>query len=189
VRLGGLRGKKSNPSVGLEVPVKSHHSASGSCMKMKVDLKTFFFWKGMKENIFNYVAICLECQQVKAEHRHPIGLLQPHAIPESKWEVISMDFIVVFPLTTRRHNSILFLVIDTLTKSAHFIPMCTMYEAPEIAIVFISENVRLHGVPKRIITDRGLMFTRQFWTSLQEALGSQLNLSTTYHPKTDGKTE
>jgi hypothetical protein len=60
----------------------------------------------MKADIVNYVARCLECQQVKAKHRHPVGLLQPHVIPESKWEVISMDFIVGLPLTTRRHDSI-----------------------------------------------------------------------------------
>jgi hypothetical protein len=63
--------------------------------KMRVDLKPLFSWKGMKADIVNFVARCLECQQVKAENRHPTGILQPHAIPESKWEVISMDFIVV----------------------------------------------------------------------------------------------
>jgi transposase InsO family protein len=99
-----------------------------------------------------------------------------------------MDFIVGLSLTARRHDSI-FIVVDTLTKSAHFIPVRTMYQAPDIARVFISENVRLHGVPKRIISDRGLVFTRRFWTSLQEALGTQLNFSTAYHPETDGKIE
>jgi hypothetical protein len=91
------------------------------------------------------VVICLEFQLVKAEHRHPTRLLQPHAIPESKWEVISMDFIVGFPLMARIHDSI-FVVVDTLMNNAHFIPF-------------------------------------------QEALGTQLNFSTAYHPKTDGKTE
>jgi hypothetical protein len=67
-------------------------------MKIREDLKPLFFWKGMKENIVNYVARCLECQQVKAEHKHPAGSLQPHVIPKSKWEVISMDFIVGLPL-------------------------------------------------------------------------------------------
>jgi hypothetical protein len=156
--------------------------------KMRADLKPLFFWKGMKADIVNYVARCLECQQVKAEHRHPTGLLQPHAIPESKWEVISMDFIVGLPLTARRHDSI-FVVVDTLTKSAHFIPVRTTYQAPDIARVFISEIVRLHGIPKRIISDRGSMFTGRFWTSFQEALGTQLNFSTVYHPETDGQTE
>jgi hypothetical protein len=99
-----------------------------------------------------------------------------------------MDFIVVFPLTTRRHDSI-FVVVNTLTKSAHFILVCTMYQAPDIARVFISEIVRLHGMPKRIISNRGSVFTGQFWTSFQEALATQLNFSTTYHPEIDGKTE
>jgi hypothetical protein len=90
--------------------------------KMKAELKPLFFWKEMNTDIVNYVARYLECQQVKAEQRHPTGLLQPYMIPESKWEVISMDFIVGFPLTTRRHDSI-FIVIDPLVKSAHFIPI------------------------------------------------------------------
>jgi hypothetical protein len=126
--------------------------------KMRENLKPLFFWKGMKADIVNYVARCLECQQVKAERRHPTGLLQPHAIPESKWEVISMDFIVGLPLMARRHDSI-FVVVDTLMKSAHFIPMRMTYQAPDIARVFISEIVRLHGMPKRIISDRGSVFT------------------------------
>jgi hypothetical protein len=142
----------------------------------------------MKADIVNYVAICLECQQVKAEHRHPAGLLHPHAIPESKWEVISMDFIVGLSLKARRHDSI-FIVVDTLTKSAHFILVRTMYQAPDIARVLISEIVRLDGVPKRIISDRGSMFTERFWTSFQEALRTQINFSTAYHPEIDGQTE
>jgi hypothetical protein len=153
--------------------------------KMRANLKPLFFWKGMKADIVNYVARCLECLEVKAKHRHPIGLLRPHAIPESKWEVISMDFIVELPLKARRHDSI-FIVVDTLMKSAHFIPMHTMYQAPNIAIVFISEIVRLHGIPKKIISDQGSVFTGQFWTSFQEALGTQLNFSTAYHSETDG---
>jgi transposase InsO family protein len=99
-----------------------------------------------------------------------------------------MDFIVGLPLTERRHDSI-FVVVNTLTKSAHFIPMRMTYQEADIARVFISEIVRLHGVPKRIISDRGSVFTGRFWTSFQEALGTQLNFSTVYHPETDGQTE
>lgn len=102
--------------------------------KMSADLKPLFFWKGMKKDIVNLVARCLECQRVKVEHRHPAGLLQPHEIPKSKWEVISMDFIVGLPMTSRRHDSI-FVVVD-MTKSAHFIPVKTTYKALEIARVF-----------------------------------------------------
>jgi hypothetical protein len=124
---------------------------------------------------------------VKDEHRHPTGLLQPHAIPKLKWEVILMDFIVGFPLTTMRHDSI-FVVVDTLSKSAHFIPVCMTFQALDIARIFVNDIVRLHGVPRKIISDRGSVFTGRFWTSFQEALGTQLNFSTTYHPETDGKT-
>jgi transposase InsO family protein len=99
-----------------------------------------------------------------------------------------MDFIVGLPLTAGRHD-LIFVVIDTLTKSAHFIPVRTTYQVPDIARVFISEIVRLHGVPKRIISDRGSMFTGRFLTSFQEVLGTQLNFSTAYHPETDGQTE
>jgi transposase InsO family protein len=84
---------------------------------------------------------------------------------------------------------LIFVVVDTLMKSAHFISVHTTYQAPDIARVFISEIVRLHGVPNRIISNQGSVFTRRFWTSLQEALGTQINFSTSYHPKTNGKTE
>jgi hypothetical protein len=99
-----------------------------------------------------------------------------------------MDFIIGLPLTARRHD-LIFVVVDTLTKSAHFIPVRMTYQAPDIARVSISEIVRLHGMPKRIISDRGSVFTRRFWTSFQEALRTQLNFRTTYHPETDGQTE
>jgi len=99
-----------------------------------------------------------------------------------------MEFTVGFPLTVRRHN-LIFMVVDTLMKSAHFIPVRMMYKVPEISIFFVSEIVRLHGVQKRIISDRGLVFTGHFWTSFQEALGTKLNFSTTYHPDTIGKTK
>jgi hypothetical protein len=79
-------------------------------------------------------------------------------IPKSKWEFISMDFIVELPMTSRRHGSI-FIVVDTLTKSAHFILVKITYEALEIVRIFINEVVRLHGVMKNIISNRGTMFT------------------------------
>jgi len=99
-----------------------------------------------------------------------------------------MDFIVGFPLTTRRHDSIS-IVVETLTKSTQFVPLRMTYQAPDMARVFISYILRLHGVPKRILSDRGSMFTRRFWTSFQEALGTRLNFSTVYQPETDRQTE
>jgi hypothetical protein len=99
-----------------------------------------------------------------------------------------MDFIVGFPLTIRRHDSI-FVFIDTLMKSVHFIPVCKTYQALDIDIIFVNKIVRFHGVPRKIIFDRGLVFTRCFWASFQEALETKLNFSTAYHPKTNGQME
>ena len=99
-----------------------------------------------------------------------------------------MDFFVRFPLTARRHDSI-FVVVDTLMKIAHFILVCMTYQAPNIARVFINETVRWHGVPKRIMSNQGSVFIGRFWTSFQEALGTQLNFSTTYHLEKDGQSE
>jgi hypothetical protein len=96
-----------------------------------------------------------------------------------------MDFNFGLPLMARRHDSI-FVVVYTLMKSDHFIPVHVAYQALDIDRVFISDIVRLHGVPKNIISDRGLVFTGRIWTSFQEALGTQLNFSTVYHPETDG---
>jgi hypothetical protein len=151
-------------------------------------MKKLFFWVGMTHDVVHFIAKFLECQQVKANHHHPTGLLQPHDVPMSKWEVMSMDIVVGLPLTSHRHNSIL-VIFYKLTKSAHSIPVRDTYDVTDVACVFISEVIRLHGLPKKIISDRDSRFTSRFWTSLQLALGIQLNLSTTYHPETYGKNE
>ena len=155
---------------------------------MYVDMKKLFFWVGMKCDVVHFITKCLECQQVKVDHHHPEGLLQPHDVPMSKWEVISMDFVVGFPLTSHRHNVIL-MIVDKLTKSAHFISVRDTYDVNDVACMFVSQVIHFHGIPKNIILDTDSRFTCRFWTSLQLILGTQLNLSTTYHPKINGKTE
>jgi hypothetical protein len=99
-----------------------------------------------------------------------------------------MEFIVGLPLMSRRHDSI-FVVVDTLKKISHFIPVQIMYQAPDIARIFINKIVRLHGVLKNIILDRGAIFAGRFWISFQDALGSQLNFSATCYSKTNGQTK
>lgn len=142
----------------------------------------------MKRDIVQFVAKFLECQQVKVDHCHPAGLLQPHDIRMSKWEIISMDFITGLPLTSQRHSAIL-VVVDKLMKSTHFIPVRDTYEVANLARVFINEIIRFHEVPKKIISDRDSRFTSRFWIFMQSTLGTQLNLSTSYHPEIDGKIE
>jgi hypothetical protein len=155
---------------------------------MYTDMKKLFFWVGMKRDVLHFFAKCLECQQVKSNHHHLIGLLQLHDVPMSKWEVIYMDFVVGLSLTSHRQNAIL-VIVDKLTKSAHFIPVRDTYDVTDVEHMFVSEVICLHRIPKKIISDRDSRFTSRFWTSLESTLGTQLNLRTTYHPETDGKTE
>ncbi|WVZ97425.1 hypothetical protein U9M48_042965 [Paspalum notatum var. saurae] len=158
------------------------------CTKMYHDLKERYWWYGMKRAVAEYVAVCDTCQRVKAEDQRPAGLFQPLKIPEWKWEEISMDFIVGLPRTQKGYNSI-WVVVDRLTKVAHFIPVNTTYSGARLAELYISRIVCLHGVPKRIISDRGLQFTSHFWEQLHDSLDSKLRFSTAYHPQTDGQTE
>ena len=96
-----------------------------------------------------------------------------------------MDFVAGLPLTPKK-KYVVWVVIDKLTKSAHFIPVRMDYSFHKLAELYVSEIVRLHGVPLSIISDRDLRFTSRFWRKLQEALGTKLNFSTTFHPQTDG---
>jgi hypothetical protein len=132
---------------------------------MYKDMMKLFFWVGMKHDVVHFIAKCLGFQQVKDDHHHPGGLLQPHDVPMSKWEVISMDFVVGLPLTYHRHNAII-VIVDKLTKSAHFIPVRDTDDITDVARVFVSEVIHFHGIPKKIISDRDYRFTSRFWTSL-----------------------
>jgi hypothetical protein len=147
-----------------------------------------FWWSRMKREIAKYVSECDRCQRVKASHLRVSGTLQPLPIPSWKWEDISMDFIVGPPNTSQKHDSI-WVIIDRLTKIAHFLPVHTTYSAKKYAEVYLDQIVRLHGVPKTIIFDRGAQFIARFWEQLQFALGTKLIRSSAYHPQTDGQTE
>ncbi len=155
---------------------------------MYQDLKEYYWWYGMKRDIAEYVALCDTCKRVKAEHQRPAGLLQPLKVPEWKWEEISMDFIVGLPRTQSGHDSI-WVIVDRLTKVAHFIPVKESYQGPKLAELYMTRIVCLHGVPKKIVSDRGTQFTSRFWERLHDSLGTHLNFSSAYHPQTDGQTE
>jgi hypothetical protein len=105
-----------------------------------------------------------------------------------KWDDISMDFIVGLPLTARKKDSI-WVIVDKLTKTAHFIAVHTTYSVQQYAELYMDHIVRLHGIPKTIISDRGTQFVARFWEQLHECLGTKLIRSSSYHPQTDGQTE
>ena len=136
----------------------------------------------MKRYVSEFVTKCLVCQQV------PLGLWQPIRIPEWKWGRITMDFVVRLPLIGRKLDSV-WVVVDQLTKSIHFLPVRIDYSLDKLAVLYIKEIVRLHGIPISIILDQDPRFTSRFWGKLQEALGSRLNFTTAFHPQTDGQSE
>jgi hypothetical protein len=139
----------------------SAYSIHPGSTKMYKDLKTHYWWYGIKPAVAEYVSLCDTCQRVKAEHQRPAGLLQPLKIPEWKWEKIGMDFIVGLPRTQAGYDSI-WVIVDRLTKVAHFIPVKTTYSGAKLAELYMSRIVCLHGVPKKIVSDRGSQFTSKF---------------------------
>ncbi|GJV50580.1 reverse transcriptase domain-containing protein [Tanacetum coccineum] len=156
--------------------------------KMYQDLKKLYWWPNMKAIIAEYVGKCLTCSRVKAECQKPSGLLVQPEIPMWKWERITMDFVTKLPKTSNGHDTI-WVIVDRLTKSAHFIPTRETDSMETLTRLYIKEIVSWHGVPISIISDRDSHFTSRFWQSLQSALGTQLDMSTTYHPKTDGQSK
>ena len=139
-------------------------------------------------NVASYVSKCLTCRKVKAEHQRPSGLLVQPEIPVWKWENIAMDLITKLPRTSKGHDAI-WVVIDRLTKSAHFIPIRKVLSADKLAKIYVDEIVSRHGVPLDIISDHDARFSSHFWKTMQSALGTQLNLNTAYHPQTDSQSE
>ncbi|GJV34881.1 putative reverse transcriptase domain-containing protein [Tanacetum coccineum] len=141
-----------------------------------------------EKDIAKYVSKCLTCLKVKAEHQRPSGLLQQPEIPVWKWEGTAMDFVTKFPRTSGGHDTI-WVLVDRLTKSAHFLPMREDYKMERLARLYLNEIFARHGVPISIISDRDSRFTSRFWQSMKKALGTRLDMSTAYHPQTDGQSE
>lgn len=167
---------------------KSKYSIHPGSDKMYHDLKQLYWWPNMKAEIATYVGKCLTCAKVKAEHQKPAGFLQQPEIPIWKWERITMDFITKLPRTPSGYDAI-WVIVDRLTKSAHFLPIKETDSMEKLAQLYLKEIVCRHGVPISIISDRDSRFTSGFWKSLQKALDINLDMSMAYHPQTDGQSE
>ncbi|GJZ40726.1 putative reverse transcriptase domain-containing protein [Tanacetum coccineum] len=151
---------------------KSKYSVYPGADKMYYDLRDIYWWPRMTKDIVVYVSKCLTCLKVKAEHQSSSGLLQQPEIPEWKWERISMDFVMKLPRTSSGHG-IIWVIVDRLTKSAHFLSMREDYKMDRLARLYLNEIVARHGVPISIISDRDSHFTSRFWQIIQEALGTR----------------
>ncbi|GJX82198.1 putative reverse transcriptase domain-containing protein [Tanacetum coccineum] len=167
---------------------KSKYSVHPGFDKMYQDMKQLYWWPNMKADIATYVSKCLTCLRVKAEHQKPSGLLVQPAIPQWKWENITMDFVTKLP-RTQSGNDTIWVIVDRLTKSAHFLPMRETDPMDKLARLYLKEVVTRHGIPVSIICDRDPHFTSNFWRSFQKAMGTRLDMSTAYHPETDGQSE
>ncbi|GJT83396.1 putative reverse transcriptase domain-containing protein [Tanacetum coccineum] len=182
------------PSVGgvrkliMDEAHTSRYSIHPGADKMYHDLRDLYWWPGMKKDIAEYVSRCLTCSKIKAEHQKPSGLLQQPEIPEWKWEKITMDLVTKLPRSSGGYDAI-WVIVDRLTKSAHFLPIREDFKTEKLARIYINEIVARHGVPVSIISDRDGRFASHLWQALQKALGTKLNMSTAYHPETDGQSE
>jgi hypothetical protein len=164
-------------------PAAGHSGYHKTVQQAKAD----FYWKGMRKDIKKYVKECAMCQENKHETVHPAGLLQALPIPSRVWSDISMDFIEGLPLS--HEYSVILVVMDRLTKYGHFIPLSHPYTASKVAQLFLSNVLKLHGMPTTIVSDRDPVFTSLFWRELFHLQGISFAFSSTYHPQSDGQTE
>lgn len=164
----------------------SHAGHSGRDVTIQ-RVKSLFYWKGMAKDIHAYIRACTVCQRCKYDTAASLGLLQPLPIPEGVWMDISMDFIDALPVSNGK--SVILVVVDRLSKAAHFIALRHPYTAASVAQAFLDNVFKLHGMPRSIASDRDAVFTSAFWQELFKLQGCSLNLSTTYHPQSDGQTE
>jgi hypothetical protein len=166
----------SNPSAGHSGYHNTVHRAT-----------TNFYWPGMRKDIKKFVRECSVCQENKPETVASPGLLQPLPIPNRVWSAISMDFIEGLPVS--QGFSVIFVVVDRLTKYGHFIPLAHPFSASTVAQVFMTNILKLHGMPSIIVSDRDPIFISSFWKELFHLQGTSLAFSSAYHPQSDGQTE
>nr|GEZ70082.1 putative reverse transcriptase domain-containing protein [Tanacetum cinerariifolium] len=167
---------------------KSKYSIHPGSEKMYQYMKKLYWWPNMKANIATYVSKCLTCARVKAEHQRPSGLLVQPAIPEWKWDNITMDFITKLPKSLQGFDTI-WVIVDRLTKSAHFFLIRENDPLDKLARLYLNRIVARHGILVSIICDHDGRFTSNFWRSFQKALGTNISMSMTYYPKIDGQSE
>jgi hypothetical protein len=141
----------------------------------------------MKTAVDEFVKQCLVCQHAKHDHNKPAGLLQPLPIPSGIWRELTMDFIEGLPMS--EGANVIMVIVDRLSKYAHFVPLKHPFNATVVAKAFMDTVVKLHGVPITIVSDRDKIFTSKFWKEVFQLLGTKLQFTTAYHPQTDGQSE
>ena len=178
IRRNGVIWIGDNSALRTKLITALHDSAVGGHSGVHATyhrVKKMFWWKGLKNDVTQFVGQCQVCQQAKSERVHPLGLLQPLPIPTGAWEDVSMDFVEGLP-KSEGFDTIL-VVVDRFSKYAHFISLKHPYTAQGVAQVFLDTVVKLHGAPKTIVSDRDKVFTSSFWTHLFQLMGVKLLFS------------
>ncbi|KAJ1689340.1 hypothetical protein LUZ63_013495 [Rhynchospora breviuscula] len=166
-----------------DTSVGGHSGINGTYQKVK----KLFYWPHLKQSVHDHVSACQNCQINKPERVPYPGLLQPLPIPDEAWKSVGLDFITGLPIS--RGKDVILVVIDRLTKYGHFLPLKHPYTTSEVAQLFLDNIYKLHGLPQNLVSDRDPVFTSTFWKELMAKIGIQLNMSTAYHPQSDGQTE
>lgn len=155
-------------------------------------LKTFkgmvreVFWPGMRSDITEFIKACEIFQKNKYSTLSPAGFLTPLPIPTLVWSDISLDFVEGLPIS--KGFDVILVVVDRLTKYAHFLPLKHPFTTKTVAKVFAKEIIKLHGFPETMVSDRDKVFMSHFWSALFKSQGTVLHKSTAYHPQSDGHT-
>uniref|UniRef100_A0A8C5R5U5 Gypsy retrotransposon integrase-like protein 1 n=1 Tax=Leptobrachium leishanense TaxID=445787 RepID=A0A8C5R5U5_9ANUR len=150
-------------------------------------IRKLLWWPTVRRDVKDYITVCEVCTRHKSPKTAPIGLLQPLPIPERPWSHLAMDFIVELPES--RGNTVILTVIDRFSKMGHYVPLRKLPSAAELVPIFISNVVRLHGIPLGIVSDRGTQFVSRFWKGFCKSVGIDLSFSSAYHPQTNGAAE
>jgi len=173
----------------VEVIINQAHSTIGHFGQFHTSryIQRYYWWPSMGTDIELFCSSCTSCQDTKDSNQKPSGLLCSLPIPNQPWQSIGMDF--MGPLPMSKSYDYLLVVIDRLTSQVHLVPTTTRVTAKEVVWLFLTEVVRLHGVPDSIVSDRDTKFTSSFWKELHRLIGTKLLMSTAFHPQTDGATE
>ncbi|CAJ0968550.1 unnamed protein product [Ranitomeya imitator] len=174
----------------LEVLLWGHSSKISGHVGIKKTLNLlsrYYWWSTLRQDVHDFVATCATCARNKVPRKLSFGLLHPLPVPEGPWQQIAMDFITDLPCSSG--CATILVVVDRFSKMAHFVPLPGLPSAPKLAKIFILQIFRLHGLPQRIVSDRGVQFRSRFWRALCKLLGISLDFSSSNHPQTNGQVE
>jgi hypothetical protein len=190
IRFRGCIWIGNDKDIQLQLVKSLHDSAVGGHSGFHATyhrVKRLFAWTGMKQLVQQVVRECATCQQAKTECCPPAGLLQPLNVPGQPWEVITLDFIEGLPRSAN-HDTIL-VIVDKFSKNSHFLALRHPFTALDVAKLYMTHVFKIHGLPQAIVSDRDRIFTSALWQELFRLSKTELRLSSSYHPQSDGQTE